>query len=226
MKRPFFFLAIFSSILILIFNYFIKEDRFSYGHISNFVLNCPRHLAIKGRVISDPFYKDTYFKKTQVFIINPTLVKVSKIWFPASGNIYVKSLSNKKLEYGDELLFEGRLKIPYSAEKEFFDYKKYLERAGIYAIATISEKDPLIIIGRKASTLRILAYNLKDIIAQRIEHLFKAPERYFLSAVLIGERQYIPKEWQDIFMKTQTMHILATQYTKMPCHRASCYLTL
>jgi competence protein ComEC len=209
MKRPFFFLAIFSSILILIFNYFLKEDRFSLGHISNFVLKCPRRLAMKGRVISDPFYKDTYFKKTQIFIVSPTLVKASKIWFPASGNIYVKSSSKKELKYGDEILFEANLKIPYSGEKEPFDYKKYLERAGIYAIATISERDPLIIIGKKASTLRILAYNLKDIISRSIKHLFKAPERYFLSAILVGERQYIPKEWQDIFMKTQTMHLLA-----------------
>ena len=209
MKRPFLFLAIILSILILIFRFFVKEDIFYPEHISNFVSNTPRHLAIKGRIISDPYYKYAYFKKTQTFILSPTIVKVSKMWFPAYGNIRVTSYSDKELKYGDEMLFEAKLKIPSSGTEDSFHYKKYLARSGIYALATISEKNPIAITGRKASLLKSLAYNLKDLLKRKVKNLFRAPERYFLSAILLGERQDIPEGWRDIFIKTQTMHLLA-----------------
>lgn len=209
MKRPFLFFAIFLSILILIFRFFVKEGNFSPGHISNFVSECPRRLAIKGEIINDPFCKYAYFKRTQTFIVRPILVKASKVWFPTYGNIRVTSYSKKELKYGDEILFEAKLKRPSSGTENSFDYKKYLERAGIYALATISERGPIIIKARRAFLLKSLAYNLKGLLKRKLENLFRPPERYFLSAILLGERQDLPKEWRGIFIKTQTMHLLA-----------------
>lgn len=209
MKRPFFFFAIILSILILLFRFFVKEERFFPGHISNFVSKSPRHLAVKGTVISDPFYRYTYLKKRQIFIIRPTLVKVSKAWYPAYGNIRVTSYSDKKLKYSDEILLEAKLRAPFSKPNSSFDYKKYLHRSGIYALATISEKDPLIVTGRRASIIKTLAYNLKNLLERRLKDLFRTPGRHFLSAILLGERQDIPSEWDDIFIRTQTMHLLA-----------------
>jgi len=209
MKRPFFILAIFLSILIPIFRFFVKEDRFITGHISNFVSNAPRQLAIKGRIIDRPFYQYAYFKKAQIFTVSPTLAKASKVWFPAYGNIRVTSYSDKELKYGDEILFEAKVKTPSSEKEDSFGYRRYLERTGIFAIATISERAPLIITGRKASLFKSFAYDSKNLLKRNIENLFKAPERYLLLAVLLGERQDISQEWRDIFIKTQTMHLLA-----------------
>jgi len=209
MKRPFFILAIFLSILIPIFRFFVKEDRFIAGHISNFVSGNPRHLIITGRVIDNPFYQYAYFKKAQIFTISPTLIKVSKVYFPAYGNIRVKSYNSKKVKYGDEILFEAKLKGPSQEGDESLGYRRYLERGGIFAIATISERVPLIITGRKASLFKSLAYDSKNLLKRNIENLFKAPERYLLLAILLGERQDISQEWKDIFIKTQTMHLLA-----------------
>lgn len=209
MKRPFFFFACFIAILILIFHFFIKEKSCSPGHISNFVSGEGRYLAVKGTVISDPFDRYSYYKKRQIFVVKPELVKVSKSWYSAHGNIRVASFSDKEVKYGDEILCEARLKFPPSNVEGSFDYKEYLERSGIYAFATISERDPLIVTGRRASPLKAFAHSFKDFLSRKIETSFKAPERYFLSAVLLGERQDIPEEWRDVFMKTQTMHLLA-----------------
>lgn len=209
MRRPFFLLAIFLVIFILVFRLFAKEDKFFAGHISHFVQDSPRVLAIKARVVSNPYYQYAYFKKSQVFVVSPTLVKASRVWFPAYGNIRVTSYNDKQAAYGDEILFEAKLKRPFSKIKDSFDYKKYLERSGIFALATISEKNPIIITGRKAPLIRRLAYDLKDLLKRNLRSLFRRPERYFLSAILLGERQDIGKEWKDIFVKTQTMHLLA-----------------
>jgi competence protein ComEC len=208
-KRPFFFLAIFLSILIILFRFFEKEDKFSAGHIANFTSDNPRHLAVKGKVASNPFYRYNYFKKAQSFIVNPSLVKVSKVWFPAYGNIQITSYNNKEVRYGDDVLFEAKLKLPSSGGGDSFDYRRHLARVDIFALATISEKEPIIITGNKASLLKSLVYNSKDLFKRSLEKLFRRPERFFLSAVLLGERQDIPKEWKGIFVKTQTMHLLA-----------------
>lgn len=209
MKRPFFYFAIFLSVLILVFRFFVKEDKFPPGHISTFVTNKSQHLAIKGNVISAPYYKYTYFRKAQIFIAAPSLVRVSNSWLSTYGNIYVASFSDKKLKYGDEVLFEANLKAPSSRTESLFDYKRYLAREGIYALAAISKKDPVVITGNKASPLKSLAYKQKDLFKRKIEYLFKAPERYLLYAILLGERQHIPEDWKDAFIKTQTMHLLA-----------------
>ena len=209
MKRPFFFFACFVAVLILIFHFFVKEERRSSGHMSNFVSGGARYLAVKGTIISDPFDRYSYYKRRQIFVVKPELVKVSKSWYFAYGNIRVTSFSNKELKYGDEILFETKLKLPFSDPDDSFDYKGYLERSGIYALATISERDPLIVTGRKAFPLKTFAYGLKDFLSQKIQCSFKAPEKHFLSAVLLGERQDIPEGWRDIFIKTQTMHLLA-----------------
>ncbi len=210
MKRPFFLFAIFLAILILTFRFFVKENIFLAGHISHFTSGSPRHFAIKGEVINDPFYQYSYFRKAQTFIVSPTLVRISKKWFPAYGNIRVTSCSDKKVKYGDEILFQAALKGPSSREPEKFDYKGYLERRNIYALATVSDKDAVVVTGEGGGFwLKDFAYDLKHILKRNIENLFRPPERYFLSAVLLGERQDIPDEWRDIFIKTQTMHLLA-----------------
>ncbi len=210
MKRPFFFFAIFLAFLILTFRFFVKEDIFPAGHISHFVSFKARHLAIKGTVIDDPFRRYVYFRKTQTFIVSPVLARVSERWFPTYGNIRVTSYNKNGIKYGDEILFEATLKAPSSREGGSFDYKSYLERRGIYALAKISDRDPLIITEEgKGSWLKNFAYNVKDSLKRDIRSLFRPPERYFLSAVLLGERHDIPEAWRDIFMKTQTMHLLA-----------------
>jgi len=205
MKRPFFFFAVILALLILTFRVFVKEDDFYPGHISHFVSEDPRHLAVKGRIATDPFYKHTYYKEGQNFILRPGLVKVSETWSPVYGDIRVTSYHAKGLKYGDKILFEARLKAPSGSS----GYRRYLARSGIYAVAVISEKDPVIITGKEASPIKRYAYGLKKSIKNKIESIFHAPERYFLCAILLGERQDMPAEWKEFFTKTQTMHLLA-----------------
>lgn len=208
-KRPFFFCAVIMSLVILAFDYFAKDAAFKPGHISNFALSKGRYTALKGRIINDPFYGYSYFKKRQYFTLQPELIRIERAWRPVYGGIKVISYSDKELKYGDEILFEAKLKEPASRTGGTFDYKRYLARQGIYAVATIAEKDPVVIVGNKGSSIKKIVYSLKTLLIEKLEVLFRAPERYFLIAILLGERQDIPDEWNDIFIKTQTMHLIA-----------------
>ena len=209
MKRPFFIVALILALLIPLFRLFHGEDSFAPGHISYFVSEKPRYLAVKGTIVSDPLFKCTYFKEGQDFILRAQFVKVADAWRPVYGNIRVTSYGEEDLEYGDDILSEAKLKVPSSGGDIAFDYRVYLARKGIYAVAVISDKDALIVTGNKAYAFRRGAYRLKDLIKERIERIFRPPERYFLAAVLLGERHEIPAEWRELFARTQTMHMLA-----------------
>ncbi|MBL7071645.1 MAG: ComEC/Rec2 family competence protein [Candidatus Omnitrophica bacterium] len=205
LQRPFFFFAVILAVVILIFRAFVKEDNFYPGHISHLISEEPQHLAIKGVIISDPSRKQVYFKKVQNFTLRPALVKASKAWSAVYGNINIKYYGDSELEYGDEIVFEAKLK-PLSGSP---GYRGYLTRKGIYAIAAISEKNTMVVTKRKTLSIRKYVYRLKGLIKSKIEGLFRAPGRGFLLAVLLGERQGISDEWKDVFAKTQTMHLLA-----------------
>ena len=137
-------------------------------------------------------------------------MRVSDKWFYTRGNIQVTSYRDKELKYGDGILFEAKVRTPSSNGERTFDYKKYLERKGIFAIATVSKSNPIILMGEgKGSLLKSYAYRFKRSLEHKIVDLFMLPEGHFLSAVLLGEKQDMPEGWKGIFMKTQTMHLLA-----------------
>ncbi len=211
MRRPFFSFAIILVITILAFRLFFSSAELPPGHILHLLSTSSQTVAVKGDVISDPLQRYSYSRETQSFIVAPTLVKLRRDWMPVHGNIRVTSYADRRVQYGDEILFEGRLRLPPSGEDRGFDYRRYLQRLNVYALATVSAKDPLLILGSsaKVSRLKRVLYETKGVLRSSIERLFETPQRYFLLATLLGERQHIPNEWRDFFIKTQTMHLLA-----------------
>ena len=210
MKRPLFLFAILLSISILVLHFFVKDVPYHPDHITHLISQNPHRLAIKGIVISDPVFRYSFLGKKQTFVVSPELMRISDKWFYTRGNIQVTSYRDKELKYGDEILFEAKVRAPSSNGERTFDYKKYLERKGIFAIATVSKSNPIILMGKgKGLLLKSYAYRFKRSLEHKIVDLFMLPEGHFLSAVLLGERQDMPEGWKGIFMKTQTMHLLA-----------------
>ena len=209
MKRPFFFLAIFISVFIWAANFFIKDDCYRPEHISHFVSEKPRSLAINGVVINSPILKHTALGNTYSFLVTPKLIKVSDKWFPACGIISVVSNKDKEVEYGEEILFEAAIRAP-SDEKESSSYTAYLKKKGVFALATIRERDVLISINANSSSRFMrFAYRMKSLLNKKINEIFSVPARYFISALVTGDRQNISREWKNIFVNTQTIHLLA-----------------
>ncbi len=134
------------------------------------------------------------------FLVTPKLVKVSGRWFPSSGAISVTSRDGKGMEYGEEILFEAAIKSPAA----------YSRKRGIFAVAVIREKDTLVRLqANTAQPFMKFAYGIKKILSDRIENIFPVPVRYFISALILGDRQNISREWNKVFVNTQTIHLLA-----------------
>ena len=209
MKRPFFFLAILMSVFIGTANLFIKDDYYRPEHISHFVSQKPRSFAIYGVVASDPILKHAALGDTYSFLVTPSLIRVWDKWFPACGIISVTSHKDKETEYGEEILFEAAIKAP-SDEKESANYTAYLKKKGIFALATIRRKDALISArANNSSSFLRFAYRMKNALNEKINKIFSVPSRYFISALILGERQNISRDWKNIFVNTQTIHLLA-----------------
>ncbi len=209
MKRPFFLLAIFISLLIWAANFFIRYDLYQPGHISYFVSERPRHLAVEGIVESVPTLKRSAFGQIYSFLVKPKLVRVGDRWFPARGIISVTSHKDVELDYGEEIIFEAEIR-GFSDREGIEKYYAYLKRNGIFAFATIRKKDALVPTEENDSPGMLrFAYESKTILKKRIHTLFSAPSRYFLDALLLGDRENISKRWKDIFVNTQTIHLLA-----------------
>ncbi|MEA3305914.1 MAG: hypothetical protein U9R52_03780, partial [Candidatus Omnitrophota bacterium] len=114
MKRPLFLFAVFLSFTILILHFFVKDASYSPGHITHIISQNSRQSAIKGIVTDAPVFKHSFTGNKQTFIVSPELMKVSDRWFYTWGNIQVTSYNDKELEYGDEILFEAKIRAPFS----------------------------------------------------------------------------------------------------------------
>jgi len=60
-----------------------------------------------------------------------------------------------------------------------------------------------------SSSFLRFAYRMKNALNEKINKIFSVPSRYFISALILGERQNISRDWKNIFVNTQTIHLLA-----------------
>ncbi|MBU4375935.1 MAG: ComEC family competence protein [Candidatus Omnitrophica bacterium] len=209
MRRPFFFLAIFISLVICAANFFISSIPYHQGHVSYFVSNTPRHFAVDGIVTSTPILKYTAFGDTYSFLVKPKLLKIGDKWFPAHGVISMTSYKDIELDYDEEIIFEAEIKAPWPGKK-LEGYRAYLNRKGIFALGTIRKKDGLVSQGISGGlSLKRFAYSVKSALKERISETFSRNAGYFLNALLLGDRENISRRWKEIFANTQTIHLLA-----------------
>ena len=141
--------------------------------------------------------------------MKPKLVRAGDRWFPARGLISVTSHKDIELDYGEEIIFEAEIRGFFDSEG-IGKYYAYLKRNGIFASATIRKKDALVSteVNDSPGMLRF-AYKAKNRLKKGIHGIFSVQSRYFLDALLLGDRENISKRWKDIFVNTQTIHLLA-----------------
>src|SRR4030067_3689553 len=137
---PFLFLVF----LFGLFYYQLLSAPPSYNDISKYIDK--EKTIIEGMVYQPPEEyerKDVAYIKAQRVYINNRIRQ-------AAGRLRLSIYNNDiRLRYGDIIRFEARLKRPRSFwNPGSFDYEAYLARKGIYALASIGEKDQIEIIGK------------------------------------------------------------------------------
>jgi hypothetical protein len=168
--------------------------------------------SIKGFVNSEPEYKNN---RTS-FVFKTEEIRSADIKRNCCGDILIYIRGKKILNYGEELILEGNLYMPFrgnnSARKS---YRDYLHNQGIYSIMAVRTLAQAVEVKRnKGWAIKRFALRIKANIERIIyRHLSSIPAS-ILDAMILGERKNISAVIYKSMMKSGTVHILPWQYTK------------
>ncbi|GAH27267.1 unnamed protein product, partial [marine sediment metagenome] len=130
-----------------------------------------------------------------------------KIEKEVKGKVWVISyLPLLNYDYGDEVKVEGKLTLPKGEKEGGFNWQKYLSYQGIW-VELGTGKVELIKRGR-GNPLMKWAYRSRDRMVRLIEHLLPQPQSAILKAIMLGDKDSLPAEVKNTFLKTGTGHIL------------------
>jgi competence protein ComEC len=125
--------------------------------------------------------------------------------------VYIrKSETVQYIQPGDLLLIHGKpvrpdkSKIPHE-----FNYRKYLFMKGIYYQAFINENDWRLV--RKGQfSLFNMAKKIQAAYVNKLKSFVKSPDNYgVISALAVGNRNYLDKETKENYSNSGAMHVLA-----------------
>ena len=193
-------------IALLLFSFFISAghlkniNTLSINHI-NYSIGEDKIVSLRGFVINDPIYK----KDKTSFILEVSDLIEENTAQKVSGKILVELYTKQTIFYGQGLILKGKiLKFP-----NIYFYK-ILEQRQIYSILRVKNKSDLIYLDRKLlNPVNNIAYKIKHKLKNIINQSLPNLQAGFLSAILLGDRNDIPKNLNTAFIKTGTAHIIA-----------------
>jgi competence protein ComEC len=164
-------------------------------------------------------------ESTSVSVMSGALLRK---WRNISGTIKVNlyqtqqeegALVNKRnyfseeLNYGDKIELIGNLSIPSTSRNPGqFDYKYYLKRQNPHVEATasvVSLNNIKILSKGNGNSFYTFVYGLKRKLNTVIKKNVKKESIPLVSSILLGDREKVPKNLMDGFLKTGTIHFLA-----------------
>ncbi|MCK5739290.1 ComEC family competence protein, partial [bacterium] len=181
--------------------------RFIIG-INSFFLK--KKITVSGTVLADPLMAQngrfvTVFQLDSLHHNNSTRAVRGKIRLTVPPN-------HPTLIAGHYLKITGFLRKPTSARNPgAFDYADYLAVKKIYGIFRVGKQDSILIEGHKNRPwLQLQVINpVRRSIKKRIKTLMPPLQAALVQAMLLGERNEIPRELTSNLAKTGTSHILA-----------------
>lgn len=182
------------------------------NHIKNFTLTKAAEIYLEGTVISEPKISRTYYGEPKaVFIMRPCAIKAQQLECQTCGKTKVTIRGNHaKISYGDTILLKGTLSAPRVATNPGeFDYARYLKRNKIFSVLSAKAQDAVILRKGGGNPIVCAAYKIRNALKGLIVSSFPKDSANFLTAILLGLRQDLDEELNDVFMKTGTVHLLA-----------------
>jgi competence protein ComEC len=190
----------------LFINHYLYPD-LPENHVFYWANNLP--LKVEGFIYRSP---ELFPDKTRLY------VKSQYIWtfqkkFPVTGNILLTiEGSRKKLLVGDRIIFFARLRKPRNFKNPGgFNYVRWLAFREIYVVAHLSTDQNLCRIGIQRSAFSFSLRKI-DLFRNRVREMVDntpSPAKYFLRAVILGERKVVPENLGENFSRSGTAHILA-----------------
>lgn len=180
------------------------------NNISGFITQGRNQVWLKAELCSqiDTAYTSTRKKKSS-FVLKILAIENKGAWQPVRGKVKATLFMEEPgIGFGDILVLRGEiLEAKNTSEKDAFDYRQYLARQGIYGLLVV-KPDSTNIIKESKHPLKLIL-SLKEKFRRIIDKTLSYPHQAILSALILGDRQEIPKIIKDNFIKTGTVHILA-----------------
>ena len=181
-----------------------------YPHSSNhIVVYAPSEekVMVIGEVVSRPQLKERRIR----FIVEAKKIIENEQEKATQGRIWVTSyLPLENYDYGDTVRLEGRLRLPEEArEKGAFDWQRYLSYQGIWVELATGK---VTVIRRQGGSFLIRwAYKSRDWMVRVIEHTLPEPYSLVLKGIMLGDKESLPSEVQESFLRTGTGQAVPVQ---------------
>lgn len=195
---------------------FMDFNSLPRDHVKYLLDSYSGDIILKGMISDNPVFKRKFFYCPELeFTLDLKAVKEKDAWRGASGFVIVKTMYSGKnrFDYGDIIILEGSLEKPKaSILKSGFDYKAYLEHRKIFGTLWVKSDNHIKKIGLLKTPLagiKRLLYSIRAKMRDLILIRLCPPHSSVLAAMLFGDRQYLDKATNDLFLKTGTLHILA-----------------
>ena len=107
--------------------------------------------------------------------------------------------------YGDRLVVEGKIKQVENFGD--FDYEKYLERHGIFALSSYPKI--LILKTNQANYIKFYLLKIKVWAVEYLSNYLHEPHLSLLLGILIGAKKALPKDLAENFAKVGLSHVVA-----------------
>jgi len=126
-----------------------------------------------------------------------------------NGDILLTTPKYFEVEYGDRVRFNAKLATP--TQYDTFDYRDYLARYGVYAIA--KSVDQFEVVDSSCGGVVYCAqrglYEIKNYFSSVINKIYPEPHASFMLGVLIGAKSSLPDWLLNIFQIIGITHIIA-----------------
>ncbi len=122
---------------------------------------------------------------------------------PFGGRILAYADPYGKYEYGDRVVFKGKLSIPKSSGD--FDYRGYLRGKGIYLVSYYPRLEK----AGNSGGLFGAVYSIRAAADKNIRQVLPSPAGNIVSAMTLGAESEEAEEVMEKFNKTGTSHVIA-----------------
>lgn len=159
-------------------------------------------ITLRGIVVAEPDVRDTRIDlRVEVQRIRPLEGPMAV----TSGLVLVQIPLTTKVQYGDEVVADGVLRIP--GEFDTFSYRDFLSRSGVYSL--MQDASLRVLSGGNGDPLYATLLELKGRARQSITAALPEPNASLLVGILLGDSRGLAPAVSDAFNATGASHIIA-----------------
>ena len=203
---------------------FYHHGRWNWFAANDLAVYCdtnPRPVCLRGTIVSEGRYVakpiESLFDalprgESTRFRIRPTAVRDGIQWLPADGmaNLTIRERVSH-VRFGDEVELVGQFfRIGKPSSPGQFDFQNFMRAQKQSCAIHCNFADALVVQQQAPSRSNAFVLSsLRSKLDQLIHRHVGAEQAGFASAILLGNREQLPPEHRELFLKTGTAHLLA-----------------